>query len=403
MKILFITQFFHPDIQATSKIFTELCEDLAKDYKVKVICGEPLVEPQRRKSKTSQKETHNGIEIKRVSTVRMVRKTIFERILNHLSFVLLATINALFIKNHTDIVIFTSDNPLNFIPAFFILGKPRMYICQDLYLEQGLSTGFFKKGILTDLLHLCRKASYKISNKIVAIGERMTLYLVECLGVPKEKTTTITNWVDIDKIEPVDRDNSFSQKYGLVDKFVVLHSGRLGVAQDLTLLLKCAKDLKEYSDIKVLIIGEGMRLKILKQFARENNLYNVIFLPYQPEENLQEVFATSSVSVILYNTKLAHSMVPSRLYSFMASARPIIAAVDKKCSAAKIVKKARCGFVIEIGDGAGLRENILKIYNERKLIQSLGEKGRDYAVKHFSRSHMTKKYKYTIEKLLKNL
>ena len=124
MKILFITQFFHPDIQATSKIFTELCEDLAKDYKVKVICGEPLVEPQRRKSKTSQKETHNGIEIKRVSTVRMVRKTIFERILNHLSFVLLATINALFIKNHTDIVIFTSDNPLNFIPAFFILGKP---------------------------------------------------------------------------------------------------------------------------------------------------------------------------------------------------------------------------------------------------------------------------------------
>ena len=82
-------------------------------------------------------------------------------------------------------------------------------------------------------------------------------------------------------IEPVDRDNSFSQKYGLVDKFVVLHSGRLGVAQDLTLLLKCAKDLKEYSDIKVLIIGEGMRLKILKQFARENNLYNVIFLPYQ--------------------------------------------------------------------------------------------------------------------------
>ena len=402
MKILFITQFFYPDIQATSKIFTELCEDLAKDYKVKVICGEPLVEPQRRKSKTSQKEIYNGMEIKRVFTVRMVRKSILERIFNHLSFALFATSKVLFTKNNTDLVIFTSDNPLNFIPAFFPFGKPKMYICQDLYLEQGLSTGFFKKGLLTDLLHFCRKVSYRISNKIVAIGERMTLYLVENLGVPKEKTTTITNWVDTNKIAPFEKDNPFSKKHGLIDKFVVLHSGRLGVAQDLMLLLKCAKELKKYPNIKFLIIGEGLRLKSLKKFARENELSNVMFLPYQPEELLKEVFASSSVSVIIYNTKLAHSMVPSRLYSFMASGRPVIAAVDEECSAARIIEKAKCGFVIGVGNKAELEENILKIYQDRKLIQSMGDKGRKYAVKHFSRSYMTKKYKYTIEQLIKH-
>ena len=400
MKILFITQFFHPDIQATSKIFTELCEDLAKDYKAKIICGEPLVEPRRIKSKTSQEEKYNGMKIKRVPTARMVRKSILERILNHVSFALLATLKVLFTKNHTDLVIFTSDNPLNFIPAFFVFGKPKMYICQDLYLEQGLSTGFFKKGLLVNLLRLFRKTSYRISNKIIAIGERMALYFTENLGVPREKIGIITNWVDTDKITPLEKDNFFSQKYNLVDKFVVLHSGRLGVAQDLMLLLKCAKELKDYPDIRFLIIGEGMRLRGLKQFARENNLNNVMFLPYQPEENLKEVFAASSVSVILYNTKLAHSMVPSRLYAFMASARPIIAAVDEECSTARIIKKADCGFIIGVGNQTGLEENILKIYNDRNLIQSMGEKGRKYAVKHFSRSYMTKKYKYTIEQLL---
>lgn len=400
MKILFITQFFYPDIQATSKIFTELCEDLAKDYSVRVICGEPLVEPERRKSKSPQEETYNGIEIKRVPTMRMVRKSIFKRILNHISFSLFAVSKVLFTKNHIDLVIFTSDNPLNFIPAFFLFGKPKMYICQDLYLEQGLSTGFFKKGLLTDLLRLCRKLSYKISNKVVAIGERMTLYLVNNLGVPKEKTTTITNWVDTNKIVPLEKDNPFSRKHDLVDKFVVLHSGRLGVAQDLMLLLKCAKELKEYSDIKFVIIGEGLRLKGLKQFKRENDLSNVKFLPYQPEGNLKEIFASSCVSVILYNTKLAHSMVPSRLYSFMASSRPVIASVDEDCSTAAIIEKAKCGFIIDVGDQAGLKENILKIYNDRNLIQSMGEKGRKYAVKHFSRSYMTQKYKRTIKQLI---
>ena len=401
MKITFITQFFAPDIQATSKVFLELCEDLAKENDVKVICGQPLVEPGRKMSKTLRKESYNGMEIIRVATTRHVKKTFFNRILNHVSFMLSSVWQVIF-NHEAEIVIFTSDNPLNFIPAVLFFRRPKIYICQDLYMEQGMQTGVLKDGFASRLLGSCQKASFKLADKTVVIGERMGQYLTNEQGVQEEKITVISNWADTEKLFPEEKNNSFSEELGILDKFVVMHSGRMGLTQNLDMLLDCASDLREHENIKFIIIGEGAEKTYLKRKAKKLSLENVIFRHYQAEETLRYVFSSSSVSVLLFKSKLSHSMVPSRLYSFMACGRPVIASIDEDCSAARIIEKSGCGTVIDIRDREAIGKAILDLYNNPEKAKLMGRKGREYIVNHFSRKLMTDKYNTLIKSLVEN-
>lgn len=293
-------------------------------------------------------------------------------------------------------VIFSSDNPLNFILAGMFRGVPRIYLCQDLYLEQGVGAGVVKKGLLSKALGFCQMRSFGIANMIIPIGERMAVYLKDRLKISPKKITVIMNWADAEKILPRDQTNRFSIKHGFNGKFVVLHSGRMGVTQDIEIILKCAAELKDNSDIVFLLVGEGVQRSKLKKKRDELGLNNVRFMHYQKEEDLNDLLASASVSVILYREKLIHSLVPSRLFTFMASARPVIAAVDRESSVDHIIRDAGCGKVIEIGDLAGLKKAVLEAYNDREKAAFMGECGRDYLKRHFSRNLMTEKYVKTL-------
>ncbi|MBD3296582.1 MAG: glycosyltransferase [Candidatus Omnitrophica bacterium] len=398
MKILFITQFFYPDIQATSKIFRELCEDLAKTFCVNVVCGQPLVEARRNRSRTAREEDHEGFHISRVFSARRVKKTKFNRFVNHVSYFFGALWKCLFLKQ-TDLVIFTSDNPLNVLIAVFFFRTRKVYLNQDLYAEQGRQVGALK-GLLLDVVDALQTLSYRISDRVIVIGETMGKYLIEEKGVPPGKVIVISNWADTEKIQPLEKDNAFAREHGITGDFIVMHSGRLGLTQNIEMLLECARELKEYPDIRFLIIGEGEKRGSLKKTAREMSLENVMFLQYQSEEDLNKVFSSADVTVILYNTKLSHSLVPSRLYSFMACSRPVVASIDADCSACKLIKKSECGIAIELSDAAALKDSIIKLYKDYDLRRSMGRKGREYVSEHVSRKLMTDKYRCAIEELM---
>lgn len=398
MNILFLTQFFYPDIQATSQLFLELCEDLAKDYKVEVICTPPLlIADTENKNKNPTEEYYKEIYIKRVFSTRKEKILLFNRAINHLSFLYSSFFYFLFHRK-TDIFIYTSDNPFNFLNALLFLSKPRVYICQDLYLEQGLTIGFFKNGVMIFLLGLIQRLAFCLADKVVVIGPRMKSYL-ERIGIPAEKIEIIANWADIDNITPYDAENQFSKKYNLTGKFVVMHSGRIGLTQDMDLFLRCAKDMKIYHDIIFVVIGEGVKKKRLISRAERLGLDNIMFLPYQPKENLKYQLASASLFLILEKSGLASYLIPSKLYAIMASARPIIATVEKDSGVYDIIMKAHCGITVEPGNLKGLKDGIYKIYENRALIRAMGNGGRDYTVKHFARTAMTDQYKQILKEL----
>ena len=402
MRILFLTQFFYPDIQATSRIFLQLCEDLSKTHKVRVVCGMPLVQVDDQDCKGNIcRQNHNGVEIIRLKSARRIKKSLLDRAINHCSFVFSAFFYLIHNRGKSDILIFTSDNPFNFLCSLLFIKKPKIYICQDLYKEQSVTAGLIKNGIFLKILGLCQRIAYWISDRIVVIGKMMADYISFYKRISLDKIEVIPNWADTDQIIPSDKLNTFSKEHSLSDKFVVLHSGRVGLMQDLQLLVKCAKELTHYKDIVFVIIGEGAVKAELIDLAEKEGLCNILFLGYQPEKILRYSLATASVGVILYKKDLSHCLVPSRLYGIMASARPVIASVVENSEVSEIINDSSCGVVVEPSNLEGLKSAVLSIYTEREQIEIMGNKGREYVVKHFSRKLMTDRYAKIIKKVTK--
>ncbi len=392
MTIYFFTQFFYPDIQATSQLSHELCVDMAKEHYVNVLCGPPLITAD---SDREDPPAPSTMRVTRLFSTTRTKKSSFDRILNHVSFLLSAFfyLSRSKPRNSPDgIFMFTSDNPLNVLVSVFFKGLPAVYICKDLYFEQGKAVGAFKGGLFSMALNILEGFSLKKADRIIVIGKRMRDHLVNERKVSAEKVRVINDWANTELIKPVEGVNLFSDVNGLSGKFVVMHSGRIGLTQDMELMLRTAKLLETHEDIIFVIIGEGVNKLKTQKLAASLNLKNVVFLPYQKRDALKFSLSAASAGVILSKDNLSHCLIPSRLYGIMASSRPVIATALEGSDLHDIIKDSGCGICIAPGDISGLKNAILKLRNDPKEAAALGKKGREFVSKEFSRSSMTGKY-----------
>ena len=129
-----------------------------------------------------------------------------------------------------------------------------------------------------------------------------------------------------------------------------MHSGNVGLSQNLDTLVDAAARLSRYPDLAVVVVGDGAKRPALEARARAQNLTNVRFLPYQPKSRLHESFATADVFVVSLKAGLAGYIVPSKLYGILAAGRPYVAAVEEDSEVATITRKYGCGLLAEPGD-----------------------------------------------------
>ena len=160
----------------------------------------------------------------------------------------------------------------------------------------------------------------------------------------------IHNWADAEAIRPGTKDNPFAREHGLADKFVVMHSGNVGLSQDVDGLLDVAERLRDLRDVVVAIVGEGSRKMFLKDEAERRSLRNVRFFPYQPKARPDGFVRHGGCLHRVAEARAAGFIVPSKLYGILAAGRPFIAAVEDDCEAAQIAREYECGVVVEPGD-----------------------------------------------------
>jgi len=271
-------------------------------------------------------------------------------------------------------------------------------ISQDVFPEIAVELKRLENPVVMRLLRSLVSLYLRRADRIVAIGDTMRRRLEE-KGAPAERVSVIPNWVDTERLAPRDRANEWARNIGLDKKFVVMHSGNVGHAQDLDSLVRSATFLRDLEDLQILIIGTGARHTELVALAELLEVDQVSFLYYQSRGVLPQSLSAADVHVVGLAPGLAGYVVPSRLYGVLAVARPVIVAADEESETAQVVQRIGCGIVVPPGRPELLARAIRDAHDGKHDLVEMGLRGREWVEREADRTVAVRRYRELLGEL----
>jgi len=401
-RLLFLNRSFYPDVEATGQLLTQLCEDLAQDFHIQVICGNPVYR-RVRTLKPISKSQHGRIITWRINSTSLPKKYFWARFLNLLTYFMGCLIWALLLKK-TDMVIAETDPPLLASIAYLLSRLRRsvfLYYPQDIWPEAGIVNKRLTNPVLTNILRSVNGFLYREANQIIVPGADMKDSLVKDHSLPPDKITVVENWTDPEEVYPVKReDNDFLRTHGLEKKFVVMYSGNIGLSQDLENVVAAADGLRGYEEIIFILVGEGALKEALFKMASSRKLENIKFLPYQQKRCLKYSLNAAHIHLIPLKRGMKGIIVPSKVYGIMAASKPFIAAVDEGSEIDSVVKRFGCGLVVKPSAVEALKKAVLWAFRNQEQIEMMGQQGRKAFEVHYTRAICTQKFRSLLNSLI---
>jgi glycosyltransferase involved in cell wall biosynthesis len=186
-----------------------------------------------------------------------------------------------------------------------------------------------------------------------------------------------------------------------VNRFVVMHSGNVGHAQDLDTLVRAATFLRDLDDLRVVIVGFGARHREIVALARRLEVREQVrFFPYQQRGRLPLSLSSADLHVVGLAKGLAGYVVPSRLYGVLSAGRPVIAAADDESETARLVREIGCGVVLPPGRPELLARTIREAKEGVYDLLAMGQRGREYVEREADRWVAMDRYRALVAELL---
>jgi len=404
LKILFLTDNFPPEVNAPATRTYEHCRQWVKQgVDVTVItCIPNFPNPKLftgYKNKLYQKEVVDGIKVIRVWSYIAENKGYRKRLLDFISYAVMAFFAGLFVK--TDIIIGTSPQfftPVSARCLSFVKRRPWVMEVRDLWPESIAAVGMLEKTSTTyRWLEKVERHLYKSANLIVPVTISFKVYISE-LVKDAEKIKVITNGVDRSKFVAREKDEKLIKELGLEGKFLVGYIGTLGMAHALDFILECAKAITD-ENIVILIQGDGAKKGPLIAKAHRENISNVMFLPFAKKDKIGNYISILDVALVnLKKSRTFLSVIPSKIFENASMEKPILHGVAGESKA--IIEKYNAGIAFDPEN----KEEFLTALREMKEKAKIGyfKKGSRKLANDFDRAklanHMLKSIKQLLNK-----
>jgi colanic acid biosynthesis glycosyl transferase WcaI len=331
-------------------------------------------------------EKTNGVAVQRSYVWIRPQPSLIDRLLLEVTFVLTSFVHALKGKR-PDVILLTSPPLPVSVPAAllgWIHRTPVVLNLQDILPDAAVHVGLLKNPKLIRIFEVLEKFAYRTATKISVIADGFVDNLLN-KGVPKDKIEQISNWVDVDFIRPLPKENNeFRATHQLSDKFVVLYSGNIALTQGLETVISAAVHLLHIPEIAIVIVGEENALERLRQYRDTCKATNVILLPFQPRAKLPEMLAAADIGLVVQKSNVISFNMPSKIPLLLASGRAIVASVPATGTAARAIQQSGSGIIIPPEDPAALAATIEELYYNPDKVKQLGEKSRHYAMENYS-------------------
>jgi glycosyltransferase involved in cell wall biosynthesis len=237
------------------------------------------------------------------------------------------------------------------------------------------------------------------SDAIIAISDKFLRPLAEW-GIDAHKVRVVPNWATLSEISPVAKNNEWARRHGLHDKPVALYTGTLGLKHDPELLLRLALA-NATSGLQVVVVSEGAGPDWLAQRKAELGVANLTILPFQPMERYSEVLGAGDILLAMIGREAAGFSVPSKILSYLAAGKPVVASITADNDAAATIKAADAGIVVEPGDVADFCDGVRRLIADPDERRRLGRNARLFAESRFDVEAKAAQFEETFAAILR--
>ena len=222
-------------------------------------------------------------------------------------------------------------------------------------------------------------AMLRASDKIVAITEDFVPILVS-KGVRANQTVVVENWAPVDELPLFPRDNEWTVANMPAEGMRIVYSGTLGYKHNPALLLQMAR---ANPQAHVMIFSEGPVADKAAADAKAEGLANLHVRPWVPFADLPKMLSGADVFVAVIEPEAGVYSVPSKILTYLAVGRPILASVPGDNLAARLIARNEAGFVDSSANNGELLAALSRLDADPALRASMGDNGRSYAAKAF--------------------
>lgn len=369
MRLLFLNAYFIPEIIAFSHLEKDLIAGLLKEgHRIDVLCPTPtrgITQEQAKVYARKKEETlfDGGVQVKRFLAPREGKNPLLRALRYFWCNYRQLRLGGAY--RDTELIFAVSTPPTQGLLAGMLKKRlqkktgrriPFVYCLQDVFPDSLVTTNLARKESL--LYRMGRKLedrTYRQADAIIVISESIKQNLLE-KGVPEEKITVISNWIDTNRVRPVSKEENTLFEAFSIDraKFTVVYAGNLGEAQGAGVILDAAKLLPQ---IQFVIFGGGAGYE--EAARRAKTIPNVIINGLQPQSRVPEVYSLGDIGLITCKKGVGTSGMPSKTWSIMACATPIVAAFDQGSELDRILTDAKAGVCVAPENPQALAEAIL--------------------------------------------
>ncbi len=398
MKILFVCQYFYPEVFRGNDIAFHWAE---QGHSVHVVCGIPNYPHGKFYDGYSLFKKRHEV----VKGVRVTRLPIFPRgngkimlMLNYFSYLIVAWVYMLFhaIFHKYDRVFVQQLSPV-MMSAPGVLYKrirkvPLYTWVLDLWPESLTAAGGINNKYILSFFRHYVKSEYKHSDKILISSRSFEKSIAE-YGDYSSKIVYYPQWADGN--DGVEKSPEDAPK--IPDGFKLMFAGAVGEAHGFECTMQAALLTKDHKDIKWVIVGDGRRLDWVKNFVKEHGLEETVFTPGRyPSETMPWFFKQADVMLVTLNDDpLFKLYAPAKISSYMAAARPIVAVLNGE--GAEVINAAECGWSLPAGDAEGFAKLAIEL---SKMDKSVFNAKGQYALKYYDEHFVKKKCLEKLDELM---
>lgn len=396
--VLLVDEYLPDGTRAHSKMLHELACDLKNSDHASIVVtpGTP------NQAKKLLVENVDGIEVWRFRSgyTRGVGK--FKRTINEflLSFKAWSAI-----KRKVSVEKF--DLCINYSPTIFFgllswrlkqQGTFVYLVLRDMFPQWIIDQGLIKEKSLIAYFFRCFEKLNYLTADYIGVQSKGNLDLFLANFPDFKNVEILKNWASPKAIQKDEWGIEFKENLQIGKSTIFFYGGNIGHAQDMSNVMRLAKNLNNTQDAHFLIVGQGDEYDLIQKLKTDWILDNVTIFPSVSQEKYEKILAIADVGLFsLSKEHLAHNF-PGKILGYMKAGKPILGSVNLGNDLVGYINESNAGFVFINGEDAALAAAAKKLAEDRDFRKELGENSRALLLSQFSVEHATNTILSSVQK-----